>query len=79
MIPVTLSQWILLYLVFGLGGVLGIWVYSAWRRRYGEWRMARNRIQCGICGYVYEDEGQEVLSRCTNCQSLNERFNPEAL
>jgi rubrerythrin len=36
-------------------------------------------MRCGICGFIYEDHGDEVLSRCPNCDRLNERFNREAL
>ncbi len=79
MIRISLSLLILIYLMIFLVIVFGIWLYSAWRRRHEEWRMARYRMRCGICGYQYEDRGDEVLSRCPNCQSLNERFNREAL
>jgi hypothetical protein len=79
MIRISLSLLILIYLMTLLTVVFGIWLYSAWRRRRDEWRTARYRMRCGICGFIYEDHGDEVLSRCPNCDRLNERFNREAL
>jgi hypothetical protein len=79
MIRVSLTLLIMVYmgLLVGLIGV--VWFYSAVKVRREERLAFKYRVRCGICGFIYEDKGEEVLSRCPSCNSLNERFNREAL
>lgn len=79
MISVSLSMAVLCYVGLLAGGVCTVWFYSAWKVRREERQAFRYRVRCGICGFLYEDRGEEVLSRCPSCGSLNERFNREAL
>lgn len=79
MIRVSLTLLVMIYMGLLVGIVCFIWFYSALKLRREERQAFRYRMRCGICGYVYEDRGEEVLSRCPSCDSLNERFNREAL
>lgn len=79
MIRVSLALLVMIYLGILLGTVFFIWIFSAMKVRREERQAFRNRMRCGICGFIYEDKGEEVLSRCPSCSSLNERYNREAL
>ena len=56
--------------------ILGLWgglPGAGWKRGDEYLRLSgRQRIQCSICGNVYEDVPTEGLSKCPVCESFNE-------
>jgi uncharacterized Zn finger protein len=66
---------ILAYVLLLLGGLLILTVYTEMRRRRFEPPAARDRIfRCQNCGYVYTDDPDVDLSRCSQCGKFNPPF-----
>jgi rubrerythrin len=74
MIPVDLSTLVLISLVLMLGPVFAAWLMNEYRRSRRERAAFEHVIHCRLCGFDFEDQGQEVVSKCPRCGSLNERF-----
>ena len=73
MIRVSLSVLVFVYLFGFLAAVLGVWLWSEYRRQRRERLASRNRIRCSLCSFEYEDVSTDPLARCPRCGSLNER------
>jgi hypothetical protein len=73
MIRVTLTQIIVIYLCLILVAVLGIWWGLDFRRKRREKNARRHTVICSICGSIYEDKSDNALSKCPECESMNER------
>lgn len=64
---------ILTYVLVLLSGIVGVAIYSEFRRRQFEPRLSRDRIfRCERCGYVYTDDADVDRSRCSQCGQMNE-------
>ena len=74
MIRVDLSTLVLISLLIMLGPIVAAWLLNEYRRSKRERAAFQHVIQCRLCSFEFEDQGQEVLSRCPRCGSLNERF-----
>jgi hypothetical protein len=73
MIRVTLTQIIVIYLCLILATVLAIWWgLDFWRKRR-EKLARRHTVICSICGTIYDDKSENSLSKCPECESMNER------
>jgi hypothetical protein len=69
----NISSLITIYVTLGLGGLLGLWIFSEIRRRRFEPSRAEDRIfRCKNCGFVYTDDPDVDRSRCAQCGKLNE-------
>jgi hypothetical protein len=76
LIPLTLGQAVAAYTI-GLVVPFLLFVFgrALWRTlRSG--RARQRRIQCALCGTIYEDTSPEPLPRCPNCARPNERTAP---
>lgn len=73
MIRVSPAQLILVYLCLILCAVLVVWLGSDLLRKRRERLARKHKILCSICGAVYEDRGEHALSKCPECESMNER------
>ena len=73
MIRVTLTQIIVIYLCLILATVLAIWWGLDFRRKRREKQLRRHTVICSICGTIYEDKSDHALSKCPECESMNER------
>ncbi len=61
------------YVAILLGGLAALTIYSERRRRRFEPTPSEDRIfRCSQCGYVYTDDPDVDLSRCPNCERMNE-------
>lgn len=74
MIPVTLGELVLYSLGGMLAGIFGAWLLSEWRRQRRERHAFRDVLRCSFCGSEFEGQSEDILSRCPNCGTLNERF-----
>ena len=63
------SIWIIALLV----AVLVIWWGLDFRRKRREMNARRHTVICSICGVIYEDKSDHALSKCPECESMNER------
>jgi hypothetical protein len=60
------------YVVVLLGGLAAAGIYDEFRRRRFEPGPTQDRIfRCQNCGYVYTDEPDVDLSRCSQCGRAN--------
>jgi predicted Zn-ribbon and HTH transcriptional regulator len=50
------------------------WLLNEYRRSKRERAAFQHVIRCRLCSFEFEDQGQEALSRCPRCSSLNERY-----
>ncbi len=73
MIRVTLTQIIVIYLCLILATILGIWWSLDFRRKRREKQARRHTVICSICGTIFEDKSDNPLSKCPECESMNER------
>ena len=73
MIRVSLTQIIVVYLCLILFAVLVIWMGTDYLRKRRERLARKHKIICTICGAVYEDKSEHTLSKCPECESMNER------
>jgi hypothetical protein len=78
MITLSLPGLIFLYVMLFLGVIFLIWVACEMVRKIREHRALQYRLQCTICGMIYEDRSAAVLPRCPRCRSLNERLKVKA-
>ncbi|HVV01512.1 MAG TPA: hypothetical protein VHH88_09135 [Verrucomicrobiae bacterium] len=63
---------ILGYLILLLSGLTAAAIYTEFRRRRFEPGPSQDRIfRCEKCGYVYTDDPDVDLSRCSQCGKMN--------
>jgi hypothetical protein len=72
MIPVNLSQLLLLTLAFGLSVFIICWVVMILRRGRHLHRQQQSLITCRICGVCYEYSTHSAVSQCPVCATPNE-------
>ena len=66
---------ILCYVVVLLAGLSIVGLYSEFRRRrFQPTPSADSIFRCRKCGYVYTDDQDVALSRCSQCGQMNEPF-----
>ena len=64
---------ILGYVVASLAGISVVAIYSELRsRRFGPTPSADHVFRCERCGFVYTDDPDVDLSRCSQCGTMNE-------
>ncbi len=69
----VVSKLILTYVVATLSGLTGLAIYTELRRRRFEPGPSQDRIfRCQKCGYVYTDDPDVDLSRCSQCGQMND-------
>jgi hypothetical protein len=81
MIPVDLSQFIVVFMLMGVCLVVFLWTLSLWRDSMRDARRRRIAIQCRICNCTYQLQappnrrvGQDSpTSICPACGSRNQR------
>ena len=73
MIPIRLTDLILLCMIPGLLTVGGLWVFSVWRDRARDRLLRELTVRCRICSCVYTPNEEDSLSQCPSCHSTNER------
>jgi hypothetical protein len=78
MIPVSLSNLILLGMAFGIVLLGVLWLIAVWRERWGEKRARADLVSCRICGGIYEKIDKKI-SACPSCGSLNESSRPRPI
>jgi hypothetical protein len=78
MIPVSLSELIMLGMALGIVLLGVLWLIAVWRERREEKRAHANLVSCRICGRVYEMAGQKITA-CPSCGSLNESSRPRPI
>ena len=62
-----------LYVTLLLAALVGLAVYSEFRRRRFEPAPSEDRIfSCRKCGYVYTDDADVDRSRCSQCGQMND-------
>ena len=60
------------YVVIVLGSLSAAGIYEEYRRRRFEPGPSEDRIfRCQQCGYVYTDEPDVDMSRCSQCGRVN--------
>jgi rubrerythrin len=68
----TVPGMIVTYVVVLLGGLAAAGIYDEFRRRRFEPGPSNDRIfRCERCGYVYTDEPDVDMSRCSQCGQMN--------
>jgi uncharacterized C2H2 Zn-finger protein len=73
MIRIALPWLVFAYLLVFLAAIFTVWIAYEMVRRFRENRGVRHRLQCAICGMLYEDRTKTPLPHCPRCGSLNER------
>ena len=64
---------ILGYVILLLAGISVVAIYSELRsRRFGPTPSADHVFRCERCGFVYTDDLDVDLSRCSQCGTMNE-------
>jgi rRNA maturation endonuclease Nob1 len=73
MIRIALPWLVFAYLLVFLAAIFSVWIAYEFVRRIRETRSQRHRLQCVLCGMLFEDRTEVGLPRCPRCGSLNER------
>lgn len=74
MIGISLSQFIVMFMLTGVTLVCLLWIHAFWRERRREVHRRRIAIQCRICGCAYAcATGDTDITLCPACGSRNER------
>lgn len=69
----SIPDLILTYVIVLLAGLSAVGIFSEFRRRRFEPRPSDDRIfRCEHCGYVYTDDPDVGLSRCSQCGRMND-------
>jgi hypothetical protein len=76
MIRLPLPGLVLVYTLLFLCVIFAAWMAYGGVRRLRDRRALRHRIQCAVCGMLYEDPTEKELPACPRCGSLNERLTP---
>jgi len=74
MMPLTLPDWFVFFLIANLSMVFAATLYYSLR---GHWRMPRHRaapfiFRCSVCGHVYLDHRNVPMAECEKCGNMNE-------
>lgn len=78
MIRVGLSSLAVVLVVLMLGPVIALWIYGEWQRRSRERQAARQVARCGMCGFHFRREEEELrregqgqfAASCPRCSAL---------
>ena len=72
MIPITLADGFLIYLLLGIGVSLGLWGYYDLRDK-SLYQAERSKavFHCVKCGKIYADKMGVKRSKCSRCQFKN--------
>jgi hypothetical protein len=69
----SIPELILTYVVASMGGLIGVGIYSEFRRRHFAPTPTEDRVfRCRRCGYVYTDDPDVDRSRCSQCGQMND-------
>ena len=76
MIPLSLPDWILAFLITNLALVFAVTLYYSvrWYRRMPRHRAAPFIFRCAVCGHVYVDRRNVPMSECGKCGAMNENM-----
>lgn len=74
MIPLSLPDWILAFLITNLALVFAVTLYYSvrWYRRMPRHRAAPFIFRCTVCGHVYLDHRNVPMAECGKCGTMNE-------
>lgn len=77
MIPLSLGQIIVIYVIGAVIAVFFVSLASHLMRIRTERRARQRQIQCAFCGVIYESrDATEALPPCPGCSKPNERTAP---
>ena len=74
MIPLSLPDWILAFMITNLALVFAVTLYYSvrWYRRMPRHRAAPFIFRCTVCGHVYLDHRNVPMAECGKCGTMNE-------
>ena len=74
MMPLSLPDWFLVFLVANLSMVFAATLYYSvrWYRRMPRHRAAPFIFRCTVCGHVYLDHRNVPMAECEKCGNMNE-------
>ena len=74
MIPLSLPDWIAVFLIANLSMVFAATLYYSLRgyRRMPRRRAAPFIFRCAVCGHVYLDRRNVPMAECNKCGNMNE-------
>ena len=74
MMPLTLPEWLIFFLIANLSLVFSATLYYSvkWYRRLPRHRTAPFIFRCSVCGHVYLDDRNVPMAECTKCGNMNE-------
>ena len=74
MIPLTLPDWLVYFLILNLSMVFAATLYYSVRgyRRMPRHRAAPFIFRCSVCGHVYMDRRNVPMAECERCGNMNE-------
>ena len=74
MMPLSLPDWFLVFLVANLSMVFAATLYYSvrWYRRLPRHRAAPFIFRCAVCGHVYMDRRNVPMAECEKCGAMNE-------
>lgn len=74
MMPLSLPDWMLAFLIANLSMVFAATLYYSVRgyRRMPRHRAAPFIFRCSVCGHVYMDRRNVPMSECGKCGNMNE-------
>jgi len=79
MIPVSLTNLLILGMFAALFLLGGLWLLAVWHERRQERRARRKVVLCRICGHIYDNPELKRISACPSCGSLNEVTQPRPI
>ena len=72
---VSINAFFMVYLVSGMGGILGLWLYCDRRdRKFCDRQRFRHVYRCIKCGKLYERRGTREVAPCPDCGFANDRL-----
>lgn len=74
MIPLTLPEWFIFFLIVNLSMVFAATLYYSvrWYQRLPRHHTAPFIFRCSVCGHVYLDHRNVPMAECQKCGKLNE-------
>ena len=74
MMPLSLPDWFLFFLIANLSMVFAATLYYSvrWYRRMPRRRAAPFIFRCAVCGHVYLDRRNVPMAECNKCGNMNE-------
>ncbi len=78
---IQVSLFTLLFIGMSVGvAMLGVfWAIAVWAERRTEMSARADLVHCRICGHIYENGANKVVSACSQCGSLNEPTKPKPI